>query len=92
MKSSDNPDIVPAPTTYAISDTAEGELLKQRIIACLTDRFPKLQGVDVAEVGITVVLRGTVPSKNDKRLCVECCRHVPGVMRFVNKLIVADET
>ena len=92
MKPSDNPDIAPAPTTYAISDTAEGELLKQRIIACLRDRLPNLQGIHVAVFGITVVLRGKVPSKNDKRLCVECCRHVPGVMRFVNELIVADET
>jgi len=91
MKSSDNSDTLPAPDTFAKSDTAEGELLKLRVTACLKDRFSSLQGVHVTVFGTTVALRGKVPSKNDKRLLLECCRHIPGVMRVVNELIVADE-
>jgi len=92
MNSSDDPGIVPAPTTFAKSDTAEGELLKRRITECLKDQFPNLHGIHVAVYGITVVLRGKVSSKNDKRLLSECCRHVPGVTRILDELIVTDET
>ena len=91
MKSSDNPELVPAPDNFAKSDTADGDQLKQRIRASLKDRFSNLQGVHVTVFGTTVALRGKVPSKDDKRLILEYCRTVPGVMRVVNDLIVADE-
>ncbi len=67
MRPSDNSEIVPTPDNFAKSDTAEGELLKRRITACLTDRFPNLQGVRVTVFGTSVAVRGKVSSKNDKR-------------------------
>jgi osmotically-inducible protein OsmY len=91
MKSSDYSEIVPAPANYATSDTAEAELLKRRIAACLTDRFPKLKGIHVTVFGTSVAVRGKISSKNDKRLCLECCSQIPGVRRVVDELIVADE-
>ena len=91
MKSSDDPELVPAPNQFATGDMAEGHHLRWRIIACFSCRIPDLCGVHVTVVGNTAVLRGKVRSLHEKRLCLECCRHVPGVMRVVDELIVADE-
>jgi len=92
MKSPNKPDIVPAPTQFAAGDVAEGYDLKRRIMACLKERLPDLQGVHVTVFGNTAALRGAVRSSQEKRQCVECCRHVPGVTRIVDELNVADET
>jgi len=92
MKPSDHSEIVPAPTQFAAGDAAEGHDLKWRITACLRGRIPGLQGIHITVFGNTAALRGKVRSLKEKRVCVECCRHVPGVMRVVDELIVADET
>lgn len=64
--------------------------LKWRIQACLRQRIPDLQGIHVTVVGNTAVLRGQVRSQCDKRFCIECCRHVPGVMRVLDELLVDE--
>ena len=85
MKSSGRP----APTHFAESDTSQGRDLQWRISACLQARIPDIQGIHIAVFGNTVALRGEVRSLCEKRLCLECCRHVPGVMRLVDDLTVA---
>jgi osmotically-inducible protein OsmY len=47
--------------------------------------------IHITVIGSTAAMRGTVRSPQDKRLCLECCRHVPGVTRVVDDLIVDDE-
>jgi len=92
MESSSNSDIVPAPNQFAEGNTGEGHDLQRRIMACLKNHFPALRGVHVTVIGSTAALRGEVSSKNDKRLCLEYCRHVPGVIRIVDDLIVVEKT
>jgi osmotically-inducible protein OsmY len=36
----------------------------------------------------TIVIRGTLPSPRAKRLCIECCRHVAGVMTVIDQVEV----
>lgn len=91
MESPDDPMNVPAPTHFAKGDTFDGDDLKRQIMASLKDRLPDLQGVHVTVFGTSVALRGKVSTKNEKRECVEYCRHVPGVMRVVNDLVVAEQ-
>ena len=86
MKSSEYAEIVPARTQFAVGDTADGHHLKWRITACFGYRILGLQGIHITVFGNTVALRGKVRSLHEKRLCLECCRHVPGVMRVVDDL------
>lgn len=90
MKSSDRPELVAAPAQYAEGDPSQGRDLKWRIRACLVSRIPDLTGVHVTVAGSTAVLRGKVRTSQEKRLCVRCCRHVPGVMRVVDDLTAAE--
>ncbi len=84
-------DSKPTPTQFATGDTSEATGLKSRIVACLRDRIPELKGVHVTVFGGTAVLRGTLTSAHDKRLCLECSRHVPGVIRVIDELVVTNE-
>ncbi|HEY2251235.1 MAG TPA: BON domain-containing protein [Planctomycetaceae bacterium] len=90
----ERPEIVPtpAPAHFAAGDAAAGCDLNRRILACLRDRVPDLKGVHVTVFGSTAVLRGEVRTSEEKRVCVECCRHVPGVLKIVNDLTVADDS
>jgi len=94
MDSADQPEIVPAPapTHFAAGEAAFGHDLNRRILACLRERIPDLKGIHVAAFGNTAVLRGEVRTIEEKRVCVECCRRVPGVMKIVNDLTVADHS
>ena len=92
MKSSDHTELVPASTHYADGDVGEGHDLEWRIMACLRSRIPDLRGIHITVFGNTAALRGEVCSLNEKRLFLECCRHVPGVMGVVEDLTVTDET
>jgi osmotically-inducible protein OsmY len=91
MKSSDHPELVPAPNQLAQGDTSKAGDLKWRITACLTTRIPDLKGIHITVVGNTAVLRGNVRTLQEKWLCLKCCRHVPGVMRIVDDLIAAEQ-
>ncbi len=90
MEPADQPAIIPAPTHFAAGDAAFGHDVARRIAACLRERMAELKGIHVAAFGNTAVLRGEVRTAEEKRLCVECCRHVPGVMKIVNDLTVVD--
>lgn len=91
MKPSDYSELVPTPAQFAEGDTTSGRDLEWRIMACLRSRIPDLKGIRVTVFGNSAVLRGEVRSMHEKRLCVKCCRHVPGVMRVVDDLTVADQ-
>lgn len=84
-----SPADIPAGTKFANPETGNRADLEWRIKACLRDRLPGLKAViHITVIGSTAAIRGTVRSPQDKRLCIECCRHVPGVMRVVDDLIV----
>jgi hypothetical protein len=90
MEASDQPEIVPAPTHFVEGDATGGYELNQRIMACLRERIPDLKGIHVAVFGNTAVLRGEVRTPEERQLCLDCCRHVPGVIKIVNDLTCAD--
>ena len=90
MKPASNREIGPIATYFAEPDSTERHELMWRIMACLRGRLPEIEGLHVAVVDHTAALRGTLRSQHDKRLCVECCRHVPGVMRVVDELTVTE--
>ena len=61
--------------------------LQRRIVSCLIARHvPGVRRVEVEAIGGRVIVRGRVPSRHVKWLCLECCRHVAGVMRLVDQL------
>jgi osmotically-inducible protein OsmY len=74
------------PTDLIAADTRE---LARRIVACLRDRAPDVEGIDVTVTGNTAEVRGRLHSPHEKWLCLECCRHVPGVMHVVDELVIA---
>ena len=84
-------DSKPGPTQFAAGNTSEADDLRSRIVASLRDKFPNTQSIRVAVFGGTAVVRGTLPSAHDKRLCLELCRSVPGVVRVFDELIVSDD-
>jgi osmotically-inducible protein OsmY len=85
-------EIVSTPSQFAEGNTADGHDLQCRIQASLTNRVPELKRVRVTVFGGTVALRGEVRSLRDKRLCLECCREVSGVIRVVDDLLVIEES
>jgi osmotically-inducible protein OsmY len=91
IESSEQPEIVPAPSQFAAGDTSDANGLKLRIAAFLRDSHPNSQGVHVTVIGGTAVLRGTVSLPQDKVRCLNACHRVSGVIRVVDELIVAEE-
>jgi osmotically-inducible protein OsmY len=91
MSSADKSKATPAASQYAKPDTSDREELKGRVMACLRDRNTDLRGIHVTVFGGTVAIRGHVRSSQEKQLCVECCRNVPGVARVVDDLIVVTD-
>src|SRR5689334_393469 len=92
MDPAEQPDIVPAPTHFAKGDATSGTDLNRRLLACLRERLPDLTGIHVAVFGSTATLRGEVRTTEEKALCIACCRHVPGVVKIVDDLTVADNS
>jgi hypothetical protein len=91
MESSEQPEIVPAPSQFATADPSQAVELKSRIVACVRESFPNPQAIHVTVFGGTVVLRGVLSSSQDKLRCLVNCRRVPGVIKVVDELVVADE-
>jgi len=84
-----SPFALPAPARFADRETLRGQDLQWRIAACLRERIPDFPGIHIAACGSTALLRGDVRTSAEKQLCLDCCRHVPGVMRVVDELTVA---
>jgi len=66
--------------------------LKRRILACLRERLPDLPEICVTVIGGTAAVRGELRSVQEKRFCLECCRHVPGVMCVEDELVVHGDS
>ena len=39
----------------------------------------------------TVIVRGQLPSRHAKWLCMECCRHVAGVIKLIDHVVVKPD-
>ena len=77
------------PPQFADTDIFKETDLRRRVVACLKTRLPGLEGIEVTVMGNTVIIRGELLSAEEKWRCGECCRHVPGVMRVMDKLVVS---
>ena len=67
--------------------------LEQRVLNFIAGRYVSgLRYVEVQAEAGTVTLRGNVPSYHTRQLCLECCRHVAGVVRVVDRLKVVSPT
>ncbi len=75
----------------AAGKTSPPSGLARRIMTCLKNRIPNLPEIHVTVVGGTVAIRGNVGSRQEKWLCLECCRRVPGVMRVIDELVGTEE-
>jgi hypothetical protein len=76
-----------APGSSLRETTRSEEELRNRILRFLY--LKNVQGIEdvYAEVtGGVVTLRGSVPTDRDRRLCVNYCRHVPGVLSVKDEL------
>lgn len=66
--------------------------LAQRIANFLLARnIEGLENVGINVTGGVVTLSGKLPTAHDKFLCVECCRHVAGVVRLNDKLKIRGD-
>ena len=64
--------------------------LKTRVVNFLAQRqVSLLHGVAVEVKDGLVTLRGNVRSFYEKQLCLNCARHVAGVIRLVDRIQVA---
>jgi osmotically-inducible protein OsmY len=69
--------------------TAEDRELEHRIVNFLDARHvPQNELIEVEADNGTVVIRGRLSSFHDKWLCVECCRHVAGVLNVIDEVTV----
>ena len=91
MKSFDHSEIVPGSIQFAEGNVAEGRDLEWRIMACLKTRIPDIKDIHITVVGNTAVIRGRVRTLQEKWLYLKCCRHVPGIMRVVDDITLAEQ-
>ena len=72
-------------------DVAEDLELRRRIVNYLHQRLADLGSLEVETYHGTVVLRGEVSSQSVYWRCLDCCRHVAGVLNVVDRLVVARD-
>lgn len=53
-----------------------------------SQHFVSLRNLDVTLDGDNLILAGCVPSFHERQLAVELCRHVAGVQRVIDRLVV----
>jgi hypothetical protein len=69
-------------------DSPEDLNLKRRILLYLDRRLPSLDALEVEAHHGTAVLHGTVRSTSIRWRCLDCCRHVAGVLNVIDRLVV----
>lgn len=63
--------------------------LEHRLVNFLDARHvPGRELVHLDVHGGTVIVRGPLHSAREKWLCIECCRHVAGVIKLVDEIVV----
>lgn len=63
--------------------------LRTRLVNFLHSR--RVPGRELVRLNVhsgTVVVRGPLQSAHAKWLCIECCRHVAGVIKLVDELVI----
>ena len=61
--------------------------LRRRVVNFLRDRgVPELHSLEVEADSGTVIIRGSLSSPQAKWLCLECCRHVAGVITLIDEV------
>ena len=75
----------------AEDDVAEDLELRRRIVNYLHQRLADLGSLEVETHHGTAILCGVVPSNSVYWRCLDCCRHVPGVLHVVDRLVVAGD-
>lgn len=90
MDAASQPPVAPLPRNFAAGDLTRGIGLEWRISVCLQTRLGRPENIQVTVVGSTAVLRGRLQTPSEKWLCLQCCRHVPGVAQVVDELVVDD--
>ena len=74
----------------AVERTREDDDLEHRLVNFLHGRHvPERESVHLDVHGGTVVVSGRLCSRHSKWLCIECVRHVAGVIKLVDELEVA---
>ena len=73
-----------------IDDAASAELGDRVKQFLASQHFASFRKLDVSVSGDAVVLHGRVPSFHERQLAVALCRHVAGVHRVVDQLIVSE--
>lgn len=84
---------VPARETPVRREFVDPNNLEHRIVRFLQAHgLGSVEGFDIDVSGGTVVLRGHLPNRDAKRLCLECCRHVAGVVHLVDEVEIDPST
>ena len=78
---------------YPTPTIGSDQELRRRLVNALHSRGPHDElELQIEATGGVVVLRGRYSTDSSKRLCLECCRHVPGVLRLVDQLEVQPKS
>lgn len=73
----------------SVETSVEDDDLGHRLVNFLHGRHvPEQESVHLDVHGGTVVVSGRLRSRHSKWLCIECCRHVAGVIKLVDELEV----
>jgi len=65
---------------------SEDALLRRRVLNYLSQLMPEMDRIDIDVHQGTVVLKGTVATDSMRWRCVDCCRHVAGVLTVIDRL------
>ena len=77
------------PLAEALEVTREDQDLEHRLVNFMYGRHvPERESVQLDVHAGTVVVSGRLRSRHSKWLCIECCRHVAGVIKLVDELEV----
>ena len=72
-------------------DSTEDLKLQRRIVNYLHLRVPDISSLEVEAQHGTATLRGDVSSMSIYWRCLDCCRHVAGVLNVVDQLVVLHD-
>lgn len=75
---------------YPTIEQTDDQDLSRRALRFLTDRGLKSpERLHLNAHGGVLTIGGYLPSDHDRRLCVECCQRIAGVVRIVDHIRVA---
>lgn len=66
------------------------EKLAERVRRFVNERVPGCEDLIVEDRGCCVILQGRVPSAHAKWLCLQCSRHVAGVIHVIDELQIDE--